>query len=269
MMGRKNGAAFVPAAKITDWPAFRWRGFMHDVGRNPQDIATLKRFADLMARYKYNIFHLHLSDNPGYRVECRVHPELNDARFQTSTRRPGFFYSYAQLRDLIAYCGERGIEVVPEIDMPGHSAYFERAFGFSMQDPRGLKIMEEVGGEFLDEIKTPHFHMGADEVHVSNPAFINTMADLIRGRGRKLVVWRPGNLPNGDYLVQRWPSGAQNNSAPSGVAQVDSRHTYINHMDALEAPLRVLALQPCDQPQGDDLALGVEELKFSTSVAAQ
>lgn len=203
MLQRRGSSTWVPAARIVDWPAFGWRGFMHDVGRNPQDVATLKRFADLMARYKYNIFHLHLTDYPGYRIESRVRPELNDPQFQEQTRRPGFFYTFAQLRELIAYCGERGIEVVPKIDMPGHSKYFERAFGFPMQDPRGLEIMQEVVGEFLDEIKTPHFHMGADEVHVTNPAFINTMADFIRARGRRLLVWRPGNLPGGDTIVQR------------------------------------------------------------------
>lgn len=257
MVDHENGVPLVPAARIVDWPAFAWRGFMHDVGRNPQDVALLKRFIDLMARYKYNIFHLHLTDNPGWRVECRIHPELNDPKFQTATRHPGFFYSYAQLRELIAYADERGIAVVPELDIPGHSEYFQKAFGVSMQDEKGVKILQECVDEFLREIQTAYFHMGADEVQLTNPTFIDTMANFIRAHGRKLLVWRPGHLPTtGDYIVQRWPNGSQNNAAPPGVAQVDSRHNYINHMDALEAPLRVLMLQPCDQAQGDKLALG-------------
>lgn len=256
MLQRRGGITFAPAARITDWPAYAWRGFMHDVGRNPQDVATLKRFADLMARYKYNVYHLHLSDSPGYRVQSRAFPQLNDPKFQEKTRRPGFVYTYAQLKDIIAYCRERGIDVVPEIDMPGHSAYFKRAFGFEMQDPRGVEIMKKVVGEFLDEIQTTYFHMGGDEVHLTNPGFINEMADFIRGRGRKILVWRPGNLPSGEYIVQRWPNGAQDNSAPPGIAQVDSRHNYINHMDALIAPLRMLTLQPGDVPESTPLVLG-------------
>ena len=204
MLHKRGTTTRVRAAKIVDWPAYKWRGFMHDVGRNPQDVATLKRFIDLMARYKYNVFHLHLSDYPGYRVENRAYPQLNDPQFQEKTRRPGFFYSYAELRDLIAYCRQRGIEVVPEIDMPGHSEYFQRAFGFAMQEPRGLEIMKKVIGEFLDEIQTPYFHMGGDEVHVTNPQFIDEMADFIRARGRKVLVWWPGNRPTkGEYIVQR------------------------------------------------------------------
>jgi hypothetical protein len=256
MLQTQGGSTLVPAAKIVDWPAYRWRGFMHDVGRNPQNIETLKRFADLMARYKFNVFHIHLSDNPGYRVESRAFPQLNDPQFQEPTRRPGFFYTYAQLKELVAYCRERGIDVVPEIDIPGHSAYFNKAFGFSMQDPRGVEILKKVLGEFLDEIPTTYFHMGADEVHVTNPTFINDMADFIRSKGRKILVWRPGNLPSGEYIVQRWPNGSQDNSAPSGIAQVDSRHNYINHMDALEAPLRMLTLQPGDVAQSTPLVLG-------------
>ena len=115
------GTTKLPCCRITDWPAFQWRGFMHDVGRNFQDMALLKRFVNVMAHYKMNIFHFHLTDTPGYRIECRVHPELNDPKSYLPTRRPGKFYTYKQLNNFIAYCAQRGIKVVPEIDMPGHS----------------------------------------------------------------------------------------------------------------------------------------------------
>ena len=104
---------------------------MHDVGRNYQDMAMLKRFLDVMALYKMNVFHFHLTDNPGYRIECRIHPELNASA--NYTRSPGKFYSYAEINDFISYAKQRGIMVLPEIDIPGHSEYFKRAFGVEMQ----------------------------------------------------------------------------------------------------------------------------------------
>jgi N-acetyl-beta-hexosaminidase len=158
------GRPVLPNCHIADWPAFAWRGFMHDVGRNFQEIALLERFVDVMAQYKMNIFHFHLSDDPGYRAECRVHPELNSPVSYLPSRHPGRFYSYAEINGLMEYCRERNIMLVPEIDMPGHSDYFKRAFRFDMQDERGMKIVEDVLNEFMDKVNTPFLHLGSDEV---------------------------------------------------------------------------------------------------------
>ncbi|MDD2599516.1 MAG: NPCBM/NEW2 domain-containing protein [Kiritimatiellae bacterium] len=155
-----DNAATVPCCRITDRPAFKIRGFMHDLGRNPQDVELLKRFIDVMAQYKFNVFHMHLTDYPGYRIECKKYPELNDPKNYWQSRRPGFFYTYAQLNDIIQYCAERSIMVIPEIDMPGHSEYFKTTFGVDMQDPKGMAILSEVVSEFLDNIDLPLFHLG-------------------------------------------------------------------------------------------------------------
>jgi len=246
------GGTSVPGCRITDWPSFAWRGFMHDVGRNYQDIALLKRFADVMAQYKLNIFHFHLTDNPGYRIECRVHPELNDPKNYQAGRYPGKFYTYAELNDFIAYCAARGITVVPEIDMPGHSAYFQRTFGVTMQSEAGTKILADCVNEFFDRVPTEYFHMGSDEVSVKNAAFMDRMADLIRQRGKKLLVWRPGHLPAGKVITQLWAKG----QPLPGLPVVDSRDDYINAMDPFHAPLRELNLTTGGKTQGDELALG-------------
>lgn len=232
----------LPCVRIADAPAFPWRGFMHDVGRNPQDVELLKRFIDVMARYKMNVFHWHLTDNPGYRIECRVHPDLNDPKFMTSTRRPGFFYTYAQINEVIAYCRQRHIMVVPEIDMPGHSEYFKRAFGVEMQSEKGTKILKETVGEFLDNVKTEYVHMGSDEVSLKNAKFMDEMADFIRQRGRKLLVWRPGHLPKGEVITQLWAGGGKRSEPLPGVSFVESRHDYINHFDPFDGPVRILNL---------------------------
>ena len=123
-------------------------------GRNYQDMPLLKKFVDVMAQYKMNVFHFHLTDNPGYRVECRVHPELNAPASYLPTRDPGKFYTYAEINDFIAYCKQRGVMVVPEIDIPGHSDYFKRAFGVEMQDEKGMGILEDVLNEFMDHVDT-------------------------------------------------------------------------------------------------------------------
>ncbi len=255
-LARPGAPPRLPWVTIADWPAFSVRGFMHDVGRNPQDVALLKRFLDVMAQYKLNVFHFHLTDNPGYRIECRVHPELNDPKFQPATRRPGFFYTYAQLNDLIAYAAARGIQVIPEIDMPGHSDYFPKTFGCDMQSEKGMRILQDVLAEFMDHVKTKYLHIGSDEVHLKNPAFLDTMADFIRSRGREVIVWRPGGLPKGRVITQGWAAGGKPSGPVGDNSWLDSRHNYINHFDPFEIPSRILNLAVCDQPAGDARALG-------------
>jgi hexosaminidase len=250
------GTTTLPCCEITDWPAFPWRGFMHDVGRNFQDLALLERFVDVMAQYKLNIFHFHLTDNPGWRIECRVHPELNDPKNYSPTRSPGKFYTYAELKDFIAYCAQRGITVVPEIDMPGHSDYFQRAFGVTMQSPTGAKILADCVNEFLDQVHPQYFHMGSDEVNVQNPAFMDQMAGLIRQHGCQLLVWRPGHLPGGKVITQLWSAGRAPNSPLPGLPAVDSRNDYGNALDPFEAPLRLLNLATDGTSSGGALALG-------------
>jgi hexosaminidase len=104
-----------PAITIHDKPRFPWRGLMIDVGRHFIPLDVLKRNLDGMAAVKLNVFHWHLSDNQGFRVESKKFPKL------TEMGSDGLFYTQDEVRDLIAYAHDRGIRVVPEFDMPGHS----------------------------------------------------------------------------------------------------------------------------------------------------
>jgi len=253
---KAQGQPVIAGCEIQDAPAFAWRGFMHDVGRNFQDIELLKRFVDVMAQYKMNVFHFHLTDNPAWRIECRVHPELNDAKFTPATRRPGKYYTYAELKEFLAYCRERGVRVLPEIDMPGHSQYFKRAFGVDMQDERGMQILTECLNEFMDNVDVDTLHIGSDEVHLKNPEFLPRMADLIRSRGKQVVVWRPGGMPDGKVITQAWSAGGQPNGPLPGLGYLDSRDDYINHLDPFDLPQRELNLSTCGKPAGDEFALG-------------
>ena len=131
---------------ITDFPAFKVRGFMHDVGRSFIPIDDLRRQIDLLSRFKVNVFHWHLTENQAWRLEIKAFPQLTSAA--SMTRFAGQYYTQTEARALEAYARERGVTIIPEIDMPGHSEAFVRAMGFDMQSAQGVAalhtILEEV-----------------------------------------------------------------------------------------------------------------------------
>jgi hexosaminidase len=169
-----------PALHIEDWPRFPWRGLSIDVSRHFITMATLKRNVDAMAAVKMNVLHLHLSDDQGFRLESKDFPKLQELGSD------GMYYQQSEMRELIAYAGDRGIRVVPEFDMPGHStAWFvgypelssgpgpyqiERRWGIfdPVMDPT-----RESTYKFLDRFITEmamlfpdrYFHIGGDEVN--------------------------------------------------------------------------------------------------------
>jgi hexosaminidase len=104
----------VPAVSIQDKPRFPWRGLMVDVGRHFIPLDSLRRTIDGMEAVQLNVFHWHLSDNQGFRVESKKFPKLQDEGSD------GNFYTQSEIRDFIAYARDRGIRVIPEFDVPGH-----------------------------------------------------------------------------------------------------------------------------------------------------
>jgi hexosaminidase len=170
----------VPAARIEDSPRFPWRGLMIDVSRHFIYMDTLKRNVDAMAAVKMNVLHLHLSDDQGFRLESKEFPKL------TQLGSDGLFYTQAEMRELIAYAGDRGIRIVPEFDMPGHStAWFvgypalasapgsyqiERRWGIfdPALDPTReeiYKFLDKFIGEMAELFPDQYFHIGGDEVN--------------------------------------------------------------------------------------------------------
>jgi len=254
-----NGS--IPLVTIRDHPAFPIRGFMHDVGRNFQEIETVERFVEVMAGLKMNVFHWHLTDYPGYRIESKRYPVLNDKSSYRETRQPGRFYTLEEIRGLFRKAHSLGVEVLPEIDMPGHSSYFDSAFGFGMQDPKGMEICADLLDEFCEEVIIPlreegvvvsRFHLGSDEVSIRNKEFLPAMVDVLREHDLDVVVWRPGGLPDSECITQLWAKGKP---AP-GVRFIDSAVNYVNHMDFLDGPPHAFFWQPCWRPEADDEALG-------------
>ncbi|HSH45841.1 MAG TPA: family 20 glycosylhydrolase, partial [Longimicrobiales bacterium] len=112
----------LPAVEIEDRPRFGWRGAMLDVTRHFFTVDEVKRYIDLLAQYKFNRLHLHLSDDQGWRIEIPDWPALTEIGGSTEVGGgPGGFYTAADYTDLVNYAAERFITIVPEIDMPGHT----------------------------------------------------------------------------------------------------------------------------------------------------
>lgn len=116
----------LPCVEISDFPRFQWRGLMLDCSRTFQSVEVLKATIDRMAFYKLNVLHLHLTDDQGWRIEIKSHPELTakGAKFPAKWGEPAAhegFYTQEEMKELVAYAAARNITIVPEIEMPGHS----------------------------------------------------------------------------------------------------------------------------------------------------
>lgn len=231
-----QSTVILPCCMIEDWPAYPMRGVMHDVGRNFQELDVLKQQLDLFARYKINIFHWHLTDDPAWRIECKCFPKLNSPKITPSTRDPGKYYSYSEIRDLIQYAKERNILIIPEIDMPGHSKAFRKGIGTSMNSFRGKQALKRILQEFFDEIPqqdAPYLHIGSDEVHIWNPnAFIHFIATIVQANHRQIFMWNPGLEPPKDAIVQNW--GAPKLDMTLTNSFVDSKDLYVNCNDLFQ-----------------------------------
>ena len=170
----------VPAISIQDKPRFPWRGLMIDVARHFIPLDVLRRNIDGMAAVKLNVFHWHLSENQGFRIESKKFPKLQEMGSD------GFFYTQAEAEELIAYAADRGIRVVPEFDMPGHSTAWFLGYPALASGPGPYKIERQWGVfdpamdptrestyRFLDSFIAEmaalfpdhYFHIGGDEVN--------------------------------------------------------------------------------------------------------
>lgn len=253
-----DGKVAAARVRIEDWPAFPVRGFMLDTGRNYQSPELLQEQIEVMARYKLNVFHFHFTDNPGWRLESKVHPAVT----ASMTRQPGKYYTHREFRELVRFCRERAITLVPEMDMPGHSASLRKSLGIgSMNAPESRKILKELLTE-LASLATPEempwIHLGTDEIrapgeHV-DASWLPEMSAHVRSLGREVIGWRQGLEDPADQqrITQLW---ARANPLPENPF-IDSRSTYLNHMDPFEVVSTFLFQQPCRRPHGDARALG-------------
>lgn len=251
-----EGNRQLPLCVIRDAPAFPVRGFMIDVGRNFQSIASLKKQLDIMAMYKLNVFQWHLTDRPAWRIESKKYPQLNAAEHHRPTRNPGQFYTYDEIRELIRYARERHIKVIPEIDMPGHSDSFTKAMGVKMESERGMEILEDVLAEFFAEIPKsdcPIIHIGSDEVDVPNPVdFMNRMVAFCESNDREVMIWNPGLPAKSSVIRQTW---RPTHVGKGSFREVDSWNSYINNGEPLTQVQR-LFFRPIGYSSGNEVIGG-------------
>lgn len=247
-----NKKTFLPQCEITDWPAFRIRGFMHDVGRSFIPVEELKREISLLSRYKINVFHWHLTENQAWRLECKKYPQLNAP--ENMEREKGKYYTLEEARQLVEFCKQHQVLLIPEIDMPGHSAAFERTFKTDMQSEKGTQILKDIIDEVCATFDVPYLHIGTDEVQFTNPEFVPMMVKYIRDKGKKVISYNPGwNYKPGEIdMTQLW---SYRGKAQKGIPAIDCRYHYANHFDTYADLVAMFNSRIYNQPEGsDDLA---------------
>ena len=272
----------VPAVTIRDTPRFPWRGLMIDVSRHFIPIEVLKRNIDGMEAVKMNVFHWHLSENQGFRIESKKFPKLHEMGSDHS------FYTQDEARNLIAYARERGIRVVPEFDMPGHStAWFvgypelasgpgpyeiERKWGIfdPAMDPtneKTYKFLDELIAEMTKLFPDHYFHIGGDEVNGkqwdANPKiqafmkshnlknnealqayFSGRVQKLVTKHGKAVVGWDEVFIPGvpKDIVIQSWRGAASLAQAASQGYQAILSNGY--YLDLGWSTARHYAVDP-------------------------
>jgi hexosaminidase len=222
----------VPCCVVRDQPRFGWRGAMLDTGRHFFSAADVKRYIDLAASYKMNRFHLHLSDDQGWRVEIKAYPNLAKYGGSTSVNGDGGgYYTQVEYADLVAYAAERFITLIPEIDMPSHvnaalasipelnpdqkapALYEGTEVGFSQ-----LMVNNEFTYTFIADVfkelaaLTPgaYLHIGGDEVRTIEKKdyihFIERVEKIVRGLGKTMIGWEEAAQASGDAdtIYQHW-----------------------------------------------------------------
>ena len=239
---------------IIDEPAYQWRGYMVDVGRNYQPVTLLKQQIDAMALAKLNVFHFHATEHIAWRFESKKYPQLNAP--ENMTRDAGLYYTESELKDIIQYCKARYIEFVPEIDMPGHSDAFTRAMGFGMQTPQGLAAVKQIIKEFTDTYDFNYLHLGADEVKITMPDFLPEMVKFVNTFSKKIIAWWPGKITSTHIIRNLWLGDAGEKEMSEYVSAVDSRHTYLNHLDPLESVVTLYFRQYSNVITGDRYNMG-------------
>ena len=258
---RKNkNNSFFPYVHIEDAPVFKIRGFMHDTGRNFQPIELLKEQIELLSFYKFNVFHWHLTDNPGWRLESKLYPQLQSK--EATSRMPGYYYTQEDFREIVDFCKARHMTVIPELDIPGHTEAFRKAFNnASMTDP-GIQqvlidLIEELAG-LANASEMPYIHLGTDEVRKKEEQvpeeYLIPLFNKVREHGREVIVWNKGITVAQDStsINQLWASYKNR----EGHRFIESRGNYINHLDPFTAATALFHQQPCEVPKGNEIALG-------------
>lgn len=266
LIRKDNKKYSMPYCRIKDAPAFPVRGLMLDVGRNYMSVPFLKSVVRRLSHYKINVLHLHLSDDPGWRVEVKKYPELTVETSFWPTRQPGKFYTQEDIKSICDFCDSLNIRVIPEIDMPGHSAAFRKAIGKDMQTPEGMQVLKEALDEIIPLFKDSLFHIGSDEVHFKMKEFMPEMIRYVRSKGKQVVVWYPGYAPDSNAVRMCWGEYEAGYSLDKSAPYIDCNGFYMDWMDSQGGVLQTFFQYPCEVPQARGKALGSEMCVWTDGV---
>ncbi len=250
----------IPTVAIRDVPRFAWRGVMLDMARHfPRGgVEDVKRVIDLMAAYKLNRLHLHLTDDQGWRLMIESWPRLAEHGGSTAVGGdPGGYFTQAEYTELVEYARSHYIDVVPEIDLPGHTnaalasypelncdgaapaLYTGIEVGFS-----SLCINKDITYQFVDDVirevaaltPGPFIHVGGDEAHSTSDAdyvaFMTRAQEIVRAHGKQMLAWEEAariDLAPGS-VVQHWHNEMAQRAAEQGALVIMSpaAHAYLD-----------------------------------------
>lgn len=233
---------FIATGEIHDYPQYEYRGAMLDVSRHFFKVEDVKKYIDMLAVYKLNVLHLHLSDDQGWRIEIKSWPNLTVHGGSTEVGGgTGGFYTQEKYKEIVEYAQERYITIIPEIDMPGHTnaalasypelnssgeateLYTGIKVGFSTLDTNKditYQFIGDVVRELSEMTPSPYIHIGGDESHVTAMEdyipFINSVQEIVLANGKQMIGW--DEIAHADLkantIVQFW---ARIENAQKGV----------------------------------------------------
>ncbi|MBD1259159.1 family 20 glycosylhydrolase [Maribacter polysiphoniae] len=225
----------IPTGKIIDNPTFGFRGAMLDVARHFFSVEDVKKYIDLLAYYKINVLHLHLTDDQGWRIEIKSWPKLTEIGGSTEVGgEAGGFYTQDDYKEIVAYAAKHHMTIIPEVDMPGHTNAASVAYPFLNGNGKTPKLYEgtRVGFStfdtrkdtvyaFIDDVireisaitPGPYFHIGGDESHVTKKNdyiyFVEKVEKIVQKHGKQMIGWDEIASANVDAnsISQYWSSG--------------------------------------------------------------
>lgn len=212
LLQNNSTSYYFPIVEIADSPRFTWRGLMIDAARNFQPVDVIKRNLDAMAAMKMNVFHWHLADDQGWRIELKNQPKVTDLASD------GYFYTQEEIKNIVKYADNRGILIVPEIDVPGHASALLTAYpeigskvgegkiSYEVQrnsgiynatldpsNPKTYEILSSIFDEVCPLFSGSYFHIGGDENNGkewnANPAIQHFMKENGIGNNRDLQTY--------------------------------------------------------------------------------
>lgn len=272
----------IPYVEVTDAPRFEWRGVMLDVSRHFQSVEYIKRYIDILSFHKLNKLHLHLTDGIGWRLEIKAYPELTrragwrkikdesvpfvdfELSEQGADSTYGGYYTKADIEEIVTYAASKNIEVIPEIEMPGHSLAALECYPhlrcnveqstdvYCAGNPDTFKFLKNIIDEVVEMFPSEYIHIGGDEVGFSDwtkcpkcqqistngaevqKYFVQQMEKYVTSKGKRMIGWdeiaRDELSPSSVVMSWTgWEGGTYAAKAGHDVIMTPLHYVYLDH----------------------------------------